>query len=130
MHWFQFLRVSLVSFSLLLVLVAGCSKGRAYGTVRGRVTLNGKPVTGALLIITHRATRQSFIERVNSSGEFVVQPPVLVGMCTIKLRAEEGDPSATPIPEKYRKENTSGLEVEVKEGLNEYDLKLDGAPTE
>lgn len=123
-------RLLIVSLSLLSALcTGGCSKAHPTGTVRARVTLDGKPVTGAIAIVTCHATRQSFIEKVNPSGEFALPAPVPIGMYAIKLRAED-DPGATRIPKKYRRENTSGLDVDVKEGVNEYDLKLDSSTSE
>jgi hypothetical protein len=132
--------LALVGF--LALVAAGCDgqKPPARGTVRGRVTLGAKPVTGATVLFTNAETGIAMNAPLDRDGRYEVKshlgaglPPgryvVAVTPGGVMTPDEEGPLAgdakaaraklpATPVPDKYHKAETSGLTVEVKEGDN------------
>jgi len=119
---------------LLLMLVAGCSRGRPIGDVQGRVTLNGQPLKeGAVRFVPVKGDTQATGGFVRD-GSFKVQVPVTKQR--VEFSANVVDKEKTPpnasgdqivmkilVPERY---NThSELTLDVASGLNEpvFELK-------
>lgn len=130
-----------------LVLVAGCgTKGPARGTVKGRVTMGEKPVTGATVFFENAEQGVAVNAQLGADGEFEVKTyqgdGLPVGNYKVAvvpggvMQPGEENPMAdkakinrpkpaTNIPERYNKTATSSLAIEVKEGENPlYEFKL------
>jgi hypothetical protein len=131
-HRSVFLQIALMSF--LGILVAGCSKGRPMGDVRGRVTVNGEPVKeGGVRFIPVNGQTQT-TGGIIRDGSFSVQVPVTkqrVEFSANVVDKEKTPPNATGdqivmkilIPERYN--TRSELTLDVVSGLNEpiFELK-------
>jgi len=121
------------SVVLILMLVAGCSRGRPIGDVQGRVTLNGQPLKeGAVRFVPVKGDTQA-TGGIVRDGSFKVQVPVTKQR--VEFSANVVDKEKTPpnangdqivmkilVPERY---NThSELTLDVVSGLNEpvYEL--------
>lgn len=135
------IRVAVSALLACLLTIAGCAdKPPALGVVRGRVTLDGKAVTGATVFFQNTETGVAMNAPLDSDGRYEVKsyqgaglPPgkyMVAVMPGGVMRPEEDGPLAgdakaeraklpvTPVPEKYHTGTTSGLTVEVKEGEN------------
>jgi len=133
--------VRAVGFVLLVGMAAGCAvKAPPRGIVKGRVTLDSKPVTGATVFFENTETGVGMNAQLDQEGRYEVKthtgsglPPGSYGVAVIPggvMSPEEALPLAgeakaaraklpvTPVPEKYHKAATSGFKVEVKEGDN------------
>jgi hypothetical protein len=116
---------------LFLLLATGCSD-RARFQVRGKVTYNGKPIGHQTLTLFHAAPDDPFAKRfpiAAADGAFageVPKPGTYKVYIEPSMAAMEGMASADEMhfPEKYRDKATSGLEWDVKPGLNERDFDL------
>jgi len=101
--------------------------------VKGKVTYNGAPLGGALVVLYPESGNFSGSAQTKEDGTFSAQAypphdgmPVGTYKVTVKktesIPLETGDPDATATetkyltPEKYGRMNTSGLSVEVTEG--------------
>jgi hypothetical protein len=91
-------------------------------TVSGVVTLNGKPVAGARVIL-HVGDGQFVGARTDEDGKFKVAR-VPVGMHTVTVESPPGGKAL--LPAKFASEEQSGIRADVKKGANELnvDLKL------
>ena len=120
--------LSLVSVALLPVLLAGCSKGRPMGDVRGRVTINGQPLAqGAVRFIPVNGDTHTTGGDVKD-GSFRVQVPVSkqrVEFSANVIDREKTPPNATAdqiimkmlVPDRYNAR--SELTLDVVSGVNE-----------
>lgn len=133
------LRTVLV-ISVLGVVFAGCGKSEPVGTVRGKVTLNDQPYTGASIMFLSLDTGQGGTAEIQPDGTFRIQTPLPVGSYTAFLEPksiapESLDPTAPgfeaklsetdpSVPEKYWNEATSDITIQVTEGENEVTVPL------
>jgi hypothetical protein len=148
MNWYR----SLILLGIA-VLAAGCggSKDLPRGPVRGRVTLNGKPVAGATIVFESKGVGVAQTATLDSDGRYefasygasglpaslykvsvsagrFMQPGEEIPMVA---PAAKGAPApekkvSVAIPDKYAKADTSGLTADVKAGDNQafdFDLK-------
>lgn len=144
----RWVRWSVVVLMLSTVAaVAGCGpSGPAIAEIKGKVTLDGKPLTGggiSFIPQTAKGVRSSGV--INAQGEFTVYTPsgqkgAIVGTHTVvilpPLSATGGGstPGGTaptdsgpvaPIPGKYSDAAKTDLSAEVKKGIvNEITLEL------
>jgi hypothetical protein len=130
-----------------LALVVGCgAKGSARGTVKGRVTLGDKPVTGATVFIENPEFGVAVNAPLDADGRYEVKSyqgdGLPVGSYKVAVlpggvmqpgeelptadKAKFVRPKLTVIiPEKYHKTATSQLTIDVREGENPpFDFKL------
>jgi hypothetical protein len=126
------------------LLVLGCDRGKPRGTVKGTVTVEGKPAVG--LIVFENAAEGIELQEAMEEGAFEAKTLQGLGLPVgtykvavrpgrmmrpgeeMPLAMKKGPPAASGplIPEKYRSTATSGLTLEVKEGANpplRFDLK-------
>lgn len=118
------------------VAVAGCGKQRIQRPgrklMRGTVTLDGKPLGGAVITIVSVAdpTRMAGA-MVRPDGTFVCGDvpvgEVVIGLENDSVRASSGGTldSLPPVPDRYKNWTTSGLKavvVDKKENLVQLDL--------
>ncbi len=128
--------------ALLVLSLSGCGSD-AKGTITGKVTLNGKPVTSGIVTFTTGKLPPTSAP-INKDGEYTIQDSP-VGEMKITLNnapplAESIDPSKTatagpqkiptapagetgPIPAKYAKEG-NGLTYTVKSGEQTFNIPL------
>ena len=128
-----------------LIPLVGCNDGEELGLVSGQVTYDGKPVTAANVRFSD-ATQGIFLQaRLDSDGRYkvataageglplgsyqvAIAPYVNMPPVNVRLTSQEWkrrlNPTRADIPEKYRNENSSGLELEVSSGQNEFDIDL------
>jgi hypothetical protein len=129
--------------SFLLVgalLIAGCGRAEPRGSVKGTVTRNGEPVSGAIIFLENVAAGVGITANLGEDGSFEIKSYKGAGLPVGTYKAavspgrvmESADeiplagkktisktrPVSVAIPEKYHKTSTSSLEVEVKEGEN------------
>ena len=152
---------SMIVFGALPVLLAlsGCSEPQpTTGTVKGRVTMNGKPVPGVTVTAYDTASRtglradtdangayefRSYKEVGLAPGKYQVAVSLPTGFATAEEQAEairksfQGGGSGVPelpsrgvtIPEKYQDPQRSGLVIEVVAGENPpFDFELKSQP--
>lgn len=127
-----------MKWSSLLVgvfLLNGCGPTEKTGTVKGKVTLAGKPVTGLLLNIVQTGKGVGASTTLDENGGFAITEPLPVGEYLVAITPPVPVPP-TPgqplpkyvppsvIPKRYTQEETSGLKIEVKPGENDVDLNL------
>lgn len=135
-------------FSALLacfgLLAAGCSSDPKGGTVSGKVTLNGAPVSGVKLVFIDAAAKGTPMEYGTvtrddgtyeitglAPGSYKVTAQKLVARPGAKL-PEEADPEQieasgmgmNSLPAKYAEPGNSPLNATVKEGENK-DVNFD-----
>lgn len=127
----------------LLVLLGGCSDHGEVGLVRGKVTLNGQPLTQGSILFENRTTGISLLAPLTAEGTYTaltyqqngLPPGTYQVAVTPSVTAEADAPlvqQPTPggkadgtIPAKYRSVATSGLSVTVQAGDNPpFDFNL------
>jgi hypothetical protein len=126
----------------MLLLTTGCSSTPAVGSVKGKVTVNGKPLPrGLITFLSTGGNNDPFnCNIINGEYEIPELPVALAKVCIIPPTSEtpppidQGDlmPVAVPtvvrspfhIPEHYQNPETSGLEFTIKKGENEYNIDI------
>jgi hypothetical protein len=112
---------------------AGCrDAGPELGEVRGRVTLDGKPVPDAFVRFTPDFAGRPSMARTDAEGYYELQfnptsSGALVGQHQVRVSTEDLTPDDKRIPEivptKYNRNGS--ITVEVAAGDNEIDLELE-----
>ena len=139
-----FLRASAVFLMLPGVLLPGCGgSGLSLGTVSGKVTCQGKPVTvGTVVFVPEKGPsasgaldangRYALSTKSPGDGAVVGKHRVIVSPPTKGLPLEPGKrPSPrtvvkpiSNIPLKFQNVKTSGLSADVRPGNNAFDFDL------
>jgi hypothetical protein len=142
----------LLLFSALLVTTVGCGQVAREipdtgATLEGSITLNGNPIPLALIIVRSQSATSDSVVREEGKYKVLSAPLGLVkiGVDTDSMRGEvvsrsmavaykgpDGKAADTqvsklkfvPVPAKYSDPDTSGLEFEVKKGVNIFDIVL------
>ena len=132
----------------LLAAAVGCDSGPAappLGTVKGKVTLDGKPAVGMAVIFTPDSTRSS-TGLTDNAGNYTLEfdkghKGAAIGKHKVQVTQRlEADPAKlaaagaaaggggppTMIPARYN--DKSILEADVKAGENTFDFELTSAP--
>jgi hypothetical protein len=117
-----------------VLLLAGCGRGANLGTVKGTVTLDGKPLPSA--VVSFRPVeggRQSY-GRTDANGHYELrysekEMGAVVGKHKVMLTTATGESSQArfqvdKVPPQYRNCYTTKLEKEVSRGANTVDLAL------
>ncbi len=115
---------------LLAVLAAGCARVPETGTVRGRVTADGVPLTAGSVLFETTHPRWATIAIVGPDGGYEVTGvpvgPVRIGVRTRGVRrfdaAGDGEPVRTP--RRFEDPATSGMEFEVFPGEQVLDIRV------
>lgn len=143
------IRACLVSLLVLVLFGAGCNQGPRLAKVSGVVLLDGKPIEGASVLFTPEAGGRPADGVTDKEGKFTLQTfepgdgalvgkhkVAVVGMRMTGIQATadglsgEVDTSKVRevwfVPKKYSTPETSGIEVEVKRGLEPLKFELAG----
>jgi hypothetical protein len=143
----------LLLVGLLLALSAGCGKNyKTRGTVKGKVTIDGKSLTTGTVTFTHKEDPgYSASAPIGTDGVYHM-PDAPVGPCNVTVKVGKlpmtglkdmskapvgpvmpGEKAPTagkipkevvPIPDRYAEANTSGLTFEVQKGEQEHNITL------
>jgi hypothetical protein len=122
----------------VVVLLAGCSSGPDTGTVRGKVTFKGAPVTEGTVTFTNPKEGGAAEAKLDKDGSYAVPNRVLVGeyqvTITPLMEMRDTDPGKTPpalveksapnIPKKYRQPGSTPLKQTVKKGENTFNFDM------
>ena len=113
-------------------LFAGCSgpPSEPVGTLTGIITSNGELlVPDCRARAYHAKTETTKAVIVSDEGRYTFKDfPIGDYKLAVQPKPSYGaqaDPYDNRVPDKYRSINTSGFEFTIKEGMNEYDLKLE-----
>jgi hypothetical protein len=136
-----YLRVVLTVFTAaVLAVLPGCGGGGPAGptgSVAGKVTFEGKPVTEGHVSFLNETAGAGDEAPLKSDGSYAVAKPlptgeykVMVIPPIIKMQVDGKGPEvdveapAPNIPPKYRVIGTTDLRANVKEGKNEVNLEM------
>ena len=118
---------------LLICVAAGCGKsGPEVAPVKGRVTLDGRPLSTVDIVFQPEDGKPPATSRTDEEGNYELlykrgQNGAPVGQHTVRVALTSGIVAKPPnIPAKYN--TASELHREVKSGNNEidFDLKSEG----
>jgi hypothetical protein len=98
--------------------------GEELASVKGRVTLDGRPLPFGKVIF-HLADGQFVGSKLKEDGSFKIDR-VPLGTHTITVEAMKAGKGRklNVLPERYASEEKSQLRVEVRKGQNQFDLNL------
>ncbi len=118
-------------------LGCGGSSGpvKKVGTVSGKVTFKGAPVTEGQIAFIDQATGSAGGSPLGADGSYKLPQALTTGNYAVVIQPpplpmpEEGKPPPKPqpyanIPKKYREISTSGLSISIKEGTNPFDVEM------
>jgi hypothetical protein len=127
------------------LLGAGCGGPRGKGTVSGKITVGGKPLSkGLITFLSQVGNKDSYnaaiVNGEYQTGEIPVGPATIVILPAMRAspntppeEAKSGDliPQGKPggsktmdVPEKYHSANTSALQTTIKPGVNDFSTDL------
>ena len=133
----------------VLLGVFGCNRGPQMAPVTGVVLLNGQPVDGAAVLFTPEAGGRPADGVTDKEGKFTLQTfepgdgavvgkhkVAIVGMRQTGVQATSDGLSGEVneskvrevwfVPKTYSSPDTSGIEIEVKRGMEPVKLELTG----
>ena len=121
---------------LAVVWLGGCTSAEPTGTVSGKVTLEGEPVTEGVVSFLSESGYSTTAD-IQPDGSFSVTGGMPADKYTISvsppepteaLAPGEAEMAKSPIPRGYFDESTSDIVEEIKEGENTVtiDLKSSG----
>ncbi len=124
------LRLALVLLLSAMGLgILGCSQGDRpeLGFVRGTVTLDSSPLSGAIVRFEPEEGRAA-VAQTDSDGDYVLLyvhgvKGAKVGVNTVTIAWSDGEPGPVSIPAKYGAQ--SELTADVQPGKNRFDFTLD-----
>lgn len=144
------LRLFVVFF---LLTVSGCASDEPRGTVTGKVSVNGVPLTEGTIFFENQAKGVALTGQIKPDGSFLLASHKGVGLVVgsyqvaispeaMLMSADEiplvgknprkpNDVKKSSLPNKYYKTSTSGITAEIKEGSNppfNFDLKSKPIP--
>ena len=122
--------VALVAFAL-----TGCAP--VTGTVKGKITVNGKPLPAGLITFHSEVENHDAFSAAIQDGQYETGP-IPAGSCKVTVvLSSVAKPAAggsdrgrvraggtIEVPEKYGRADTSGLTFTVKPGANTFDQDL------
>lgn len=127
-------------FVVSLASLAGCGNDPGRGSVKGKITVNGKPLAkGLITFLTSSGNKDPYSSAI-TNGEYAI-PDMPAGPAKVYIippltseppPVDKGDlvPAARPgqkklvVPDKYQNPETSGLSLVVQKGENKFDADL------
>lgn len=123
----------LLSILTSLVWCAGCRpEAPPTGSLSGKVTLNGQPLTMGTLTFVDDRTGTGASAELDASGSYDIKT-IRTGHYRVAIYSPPPKPESPSqdvgamklnIPDKYRSPETSGLTATVKEGKNSADFSF------
>lgn len=122
--------VSLIA--ILQLALAGCGSSIPernnvpdLGTVHGKVTLDGRPMSGLMIVLTPDDESKPSFSNTDEEGNykamyFVDLEGVKVGPCTISVNGGLGN--SVKVPSRYS--SKSELKLDVQPGDNEFNIEM------
>lgn len=126
----------LLAVSLVSLLMLGCGDAdKPYGNVSGVVSAEGVNFSDVVLVFSSDSQMVHKTARINEKGEYRVNRllPGQYGVCftsaphnlpTGQEPPHSQSPHQQPIPKALRSVETSGLELEVEVGANQFDITV------
>lgn len=116
----------------MTVFCAGCSESPKDAKVSGQVTLDGNPLSSAVILLEDRASGAGGTA-VIENGSFSFPTSLPTGKYAVALQPppppapHESSPTPiqTKLPRHLTRPETSGLEAELTPGENALDFKVD-----
>lgn len=126
-------RVKFVSFvfvALVFFVSVGCGPPEEpKGNLSGIVTSNGEPIGECVIGLYSASTKRTVGGKADLDGNYLVKDIPLgnyaVFVSQRTFNGAEPEPFDKRIPEKFRNRRTTDFAVDIKEGENEMDLKLE-----
>lgn len=123
------------AFALATVFLAGCAP--ATGTVQGKITVNGTPLTAGLITFHSEVGNHDAFSAPVKDGRYETGA-IPAGPCKVTvIHSSVAKPAAggsdlgrartagaVEVPEKYGRADTSGLTFTIKLGANTFDRDL------
>lgn len=125
----RLLSILILSLAALSGCGGGAPKDESRTQVSGLITLNGKPLPAGNLTFKLKNSPLATRVSIKAEGRYVTdRVPIGPNMVSVETESlQYGSPTLyTAIPAKYTEYAASGLEVEIKPGVNEnvnFDLK-------
>ena len=117
-------------FGAIVLSLAGCGGADRppLGYVSGRVTLDGDPVPGAVVVMKPEVGRQA-VGRTDDKGYFNVEYNVgergtKVGPTSVHVEWPFGEPGPFAIPKSFALGNSS-LQLDVEKGKQTFDIEME-----
>lgn len=120
-----------------LVLAGGCGESRTpTAMVTGSVEYKGKKLDSGAVHLYEPSEGVGVVCPINADGQYATPEKIVTGVYRIEIRAEDAPPPAPGsnelppppmgprVPRKFMSISTSGLQTEVKDGENLYDISL------
>lgn len=143
-------RLTVVLSFIVTVALAGCGDGKVHlkhYPVKGKVTLNGKPVTKCIINLSTLAPVKGgdggYSGKLDDNGEFTIKsttgesgappgkykvtfytPPEEAMKAMTSGKGKKGYEAANPFPPEYSSAQTSKKEIEVKPESNNLTIEL------
>tara|TARA_R110002111_G_scaffold227346_2_gene288936 strand:- start:67425 stop:67802 length:378 start_codon:yes stop_codon:yes gene_type:complete len=119
----------------LAACISGCGAAAGTGSVSGKVTLKGEPVTTGRIGFLSKETGKGAAGDIGETGEFDLGVSLPAGNYTVTVVPPASEPpqEGAPVtkapdlqgfPKKYRSSETSDLKVEVQEGANQFEIEM------
>src|SRR6516225_7214382 len=117
--------------AIVALMAGGC--GSRTGTVSGKVTYHGQPLTSGLVIFVAADGKVTQPAGIEVDGSYIAEkvPVGQQAICVETHPVSGGDgggkkdqprPRYIPLPEKYKDAKQSGLTLDVKSGRNVRDI--------
>ena len=132
--------VNIVNLAICLVsclFLIGCDSARTLGRVSGRVSLDGQPCGGLIVVFACAEQRAFITAAVGEDGRYTVQMAegygLPLGTYEVSIRPAppanwDRPPRTVQIPSRYRDAKSSGLNLTVEEGDNQFDIPMTTNP--
>lgn len=117
--------------ALLFVCMVGCGdSGPPSGTISGKVTLGGEPITSGNVSFYSEQLGSGAQASISQDGTYTLANALQTGEYQVAVRGVDGnpgepEPEPTKVPKKYWMEATSGLTVTLNPGANTFDIPLE-----
>ncbi|MFG0261137.1 MAG: hypothetical protein ACF788_01945 [Novipirellula sp. JB048] len=137
LHCPSMLLYGAVACAAVLPWSSGCDRAPEHpvGTISGSVSYEGTPVQQGIVTFYSSELGVGVSETIQPDGRYATQTPIRTGTYSVTILPPEDPPpmdevlsdEAAPvenIPEAYRDPTNSGLQLEVTQGENTFDIKM------
>jgi len=127
-------RRALGGLLLVALVLTGCQGGKKMGTVSGKVTYKGNPVTAGEVQFTMPEKGLGSSAKLDDSGAYTLAGQLEAGTYKVYIQPptpEQLPPGQAPkpvkfdVPRKFQNLTTTPLTKEVKAGANDIPIELD-----